>query len=48
MLKASLHNHTTEDIEHPLRYTAIKLIDRAAKSGFNIFSITNHKTVFFF
>lgn len=45
-LKADLHLHTRER-ERFITYDARGLIDRAARSGFRVLSITNHDTVTF-
>ena len=45
-LKADLHLHTRER-ERFIAYDARDLIDRAAQSGFQVLSITNHDTVTF-
>jgi predicted metal-dependent phosphoesterase TrpH len=45
-LKADLHLHTRER-EAFIAYGARGLIDRAARSGFHVLSITNHDTVTF-
>ncbi len=48
MLKADLHIHTGEDRHHPeIKYDSMKLIDSAAKLGFQVISITNHSRVTF-
>ncbi len=45
-LKADLHLHTRER-DRFIRYDARDLIDRAARFGFQVLSITNHDTVTF-
>jgi predicted metal-dependent phosphoesterase TrpH len=45
-LKADLHLHTREQ-DRFITYDARDLIDRAARSGFHVLSITNHNTVTF-
>jgi predicted metal-dependent phosphoesterase TrpH len=45
-LKADLHLHTQER-DRSITYDARGLIDRAARSGFHVLSITNHDTVTF-
>ena len=45
-LRADLHLHTRER-ERFIAYDARDLIDRAAQSGFQVLSITNHDTVTF-
>src|SRR5262249_31661572 len=45
-LRADLHLHTRER-ESFIAYDARDLIDRAARSGFQVLSITNHDTVTF-
>lgn len=45
-LRADLHLHTRER-DGFISYDAWDLIDRAAHSGFNVLSITNHNTVTF-
>jgi len=45
-LRADLHLHTRER-ERFIAYDAQGLIDRAARSGFHVLSITNHDTVTF-
>jgi predicted metal-dependent phosphoesterase TrpH len=45
-LRADLHLHTWER-ERFIAYDAQGLIDRAARSGFHVLSITNHDTVTF-
>lgn len=45
-LKADLHLHTREG-EAFIAYDARELIDRAAREGFQVLSITNHDTVTF-
>ena len=44
-LKCDLHLHTKEDPRHQLGYTARDLIEKAAESGYQVLSITNHNTV---
>ena len=44
MLKADLHLHTREG-ERWIAYGARELIDRAARDGYQVLSITNHDTV---
>jgi len=44
-LKCDLHLHTSEDPRHNLNYSAKELIEEAAKSGYQVVSITNHNTV---
>lgn len=46
LLKADLHLHTCEG-EAYIAYDALGLIDRAARQGFHVLSITNHDTVTF-
>src|SRR2546430_1699689 len=45
-LRADLHLHTREG-ERFIAYDARELVDRAAHSGFQVLSITNHNTVTF-
>ena len=45
-LKADLHLHTSEG-EAFIAYDARSLIDRAARAGFQVVSITNHDVVTF-
>ena len=45
-LKADLHLHTRER-DRFIAYDARDLIDRAARSGFQVLSITNHDAVTF-
>lgn len=45
-VKADLHLHTSE-AESFIRYDARGLIDRAARAGFRVLSITNHDTATF-
>lgn len=44
-LKCDLHTHTSEDPRHNLNYSAKDLLDSAAKSKYDVLSITNHNTV---
>ena len=46
LLKADLHLHTSEG-EAFIAYDAGSLIDRAARAGFQVLSITNHNVVTF-
>src|SRR5256885_13043993 len=45
-LRADLHLHTREG-ERFIAYDTRELVDRAAHSGFQVLSITNHNTVTF-
>lgn len=44
-LKCDLHLHTREDPRHQLNYSAKELIEKAAKKGYHVVSITNHNVV---
>lgn len=44
-LKCDLHLHTSEDPRHQLNYSAKELIEKAAKKGYHVVSITNHNVV---
>ena len=46
LLKADLHLHTSEG-EAFIAYDARSLIDRVARAGFQVLSITNHDVVTF-
>ena len=46
VLKADLHLHTREG-ESWIAYEARDLVDRAARDGYHVLSITNHNTVTF-
>lgn len=47
MLKADLHTHAGKDANHTLDYSPRQLIDRMAKLGYDVVSITNHDTFTF-
>ncbi|MBD3313765.1 hypothetical protein GF345_04955 [Candidatus Woesearchaeota archaeon] len=47
MLKIDLHTHAGKDRDHALAYSPRQLIDRTAKLGYDILSITNHETLTF-
>lgn len=47
MLKANFHIHTKEDPEDWISYSEYRLIDRAAKLGYKVMSITCHNKVVF-
>jgi predicted metal-dependent phosphoesterase TrpH len=47
MLKADLHIHTKEDPLDYIHHTAEDIIDHAAKSGFDVLSITLHEKFLF-
>jgi predicted metal-dependent phosphoesterase TrpH len=46
-LKADIHLHTGEDLQEGISYRAKELIIKAAREGYQVLSITNHKLVTF-
>lgn len=47
MLKIDLHTHAGKDADHHLDYSPRQLIDRMAKLGYDVLSITNHRKLTF-
>lgn len=47
MLKIDLHTHAGTDADHHLDYSPRQLIDRMAKLGYDILSITSHRKLTF-
>lgn len=46
-LKCGFHNHSSEDPEDKLPYSAFDLLDKAKKRHFDVLTITHHNSFFF-